>query len=154
MEITEEFDELEQASRSSRLIASMLDGLIMMVAWVPSAYLLGMFETIDSGLEPTLTQLSVSAFIGIAFYFLVNWRLLSSNAQTIGKRLNNIKVVNLEGEKPSMSDLLLKRYLPFFGLGYIPFIGNIASTLNLLWIFGKDRRCLHDLIAKTKVVQG
>jgi hypothetical protein len=35
-------------------------------------------------------------------------------------------------------------------LGIIPFYGFV----DVLFIFGQERRCLHDLIAGTRVVQG
>jgi uncharacterized RDD family membrane protein YckC len=37
-------------------------------------------------------------------------------------------------------------------LGAIPYVGWLVSLVDPLLIFGKDRRCLHDLIADTIVV--
>jgi len=31
-------------------------------------------------------------------------------------------------------------------------VGQILSTLNILFIFGKNKRCVHDIAAGTKVV--
>jgi uncharacterized RDD family membrane protein YckC len=33
-------------------------------------------------------------------------------------------------------------------------LGAFYSIADVLFIFGKDRRCLHDLLAGTRVVQG
>ena len=35
----------------------------------------------------------------------------------------------------------------------IPCLGAIYALVNVLFIFGDERRCLHDLIAGTKVVE-
>lgn len=35
---------------------------------------------------------------------------------------------------------------------YIPVIGQYISILNYLFVFRKNRRCLHDLIAGTQVI--
>jgi uncharacterized RDD family membrane protein YckC len=37
--------------------------------------------------------------------------------------------------------------------GQIPVVGQIFSFINILFIFTKEKRCIHDLVAKTKVVQ-
>ena len=44
------------------------------------------------------------------------------------------------------------RYLPFWVVGQVWVIGPILSLANPLFIFREDRRCLHDLLAGTKVV--
>jgi len=38
-------------------------------------------------------------------------------------------------------------------LGAVPMIGNVFTIVNYCFIFRADRRCLHDLIAGTKVVK-
>jgi uncharacterized RDD family membrane protein YckC len=39
-------------------------------------------------------------------------------------------------------------------IGAVPMFGGLYSIADVLFIFGKDRRCLHDLLAGTRVVQG
>jgi hypothetical protein len=42
--------------------------------------------------------------------------------------------------------------LPMQVISFIPGVGSIvAGLVDPLFIFGKDKRCLHDYIAKTKV---
>ena len=38
-------------------------------------------------------------------------------------------------------------------LAAIPGIGNLYALIDVLCIFREDRRCLHDLIADTNVVE-
>jgi hypothetical protein len=47
---------------------------------------------------------------------------------------------------------MLWRYLPTVLLSYVPAIGQLlAGIVNPVLIFGKEKRCLHDYIAKTRV---
>ena len=44
------------------------------------------------------------------------------------------------------------RYLPTAVVTQIPLIGSILGITDILFIFGQERRCVHDLIAGTKVI--
>ena len=37
--------------------------------------------------------------------------------------------------------------------GLVPVLGPLASFVDILFIFGASRRCVHDLIAGTQVVR-
>ncbi|MCY1389879.1 hypothetical protein D9M71_46890 [compost metagenome] len=54
---------------------------------------------------------------------------------------------------PELGNLLLKRYLVWWLLAYVPVIGVLLVMVDYLFIFRADRRCLHDLMAGTRVVQ-
>ncbi len=41
--------------------------------------------------------------------------------------------------------------LPLSLCAHIPMVGPLINLVNPLFIFGKERRCLHDYIAKTQV---
>jgi uncharacterized RDD family membrane protein YckC len=146
-------EEPEKATRLSRLGAALIDMLIVLVITMPVAYLLGAFDYADRGEEPSLLLSLVLGVFSIGVFFALNRKLLAENGQTIGKRFNKIRIVRLNGDKPELTHLVLKRYVPYFGFGYIPFIGGILSLVNVCWIFGAPSRCLHDYIADTKVVK-
>ena len=143
---------IEDASRWARLGSALIDGILIMIVTMPLAYFIGFFENLGEA-PPDLGKTLLIAFVGFALYFAINGKLLYENAQTIGKRFNGIKIVNLDGSKPSIQDLIVKRYIPYFGFPYIPYIGGLVNLVNLCFIFGKERRCLHDRIAGTKVVK-
>ncbi len=44
------------------------------------------------------------------------------------------------------------RYLPTQVIVAIPVVGALYALVDALFIFGAEQRCLHDLIAGTKVV--
>lgn len=143
---------LNIASRWDRLWAAVLDGLIMAAITLPVFYLTGGFDGIEEGTQPSFAYTLTMGVFGIIVFILINGKSLSQKGQTIGKRLLNIKIVTLAGELPDVKQHLLKRYGVYFLLGYIPFIGQLLSTINILMIFGKQKRCGHDLAAGTAVV--
>lgn len=144
------------ADRLTRLGASFIDGMIMLALLLPAMYLSGYFRMVTEvaragGAVPFGTTLFWSV-LGYGAFILVQGWPLNASGQTWGKRLLQIKVVTLEGKKPSLSELLLKRYLPMQVAGLVPFVGNLYMAVDTLMIFREDRRCLHDLLAGTRVV--
>ena len=78
--------------------------------------------------------------------------LLYHYGQTIGKNYMSIRIENLDGTKANLTTIYFKRMLPMQLIGLIPSFGQVISGfINPLFIFGKQKRCLHDYIAKTKV---
>ena len=145
-------DSLEVASRGLRFSSALIDMLIIMLFTVPLSYYLGLFDNFGKVIPPLGPTLVVLA-AGIAIYLAINGQLMHSNAQTVGKRINKIRVANLDGSQPTMQTLILKRYVPYVLFPYIPFIGFWVALVNVCWIFGREKRCLHDYIAGTKVVK-
>lgn len=145
--------ELENASRGDRLGAAIIDGLIMMLIMFPVMYLTGGFDGFSDGVQPTLTYSLILSGFGMVVFVLINGKLLATKGQTIGKRALGIKIVTLSGTLPDIKQHLLKRYGFYFLIGYVPFIGQLLSTANVLIIFGKEKRCGHDYVAGTAVVK-
>lgn len=150
--VTTPDDEYNTASRWDRLWASLIDSLIMMVVVIPVMYFTGGFDGISEGVQPSLWYSLFMSLLGIGVFFLINWKLLSVSGQTIGKRTIGIKIVTLTGNLPGVKEHLLKRYGVYFLLGQVPIVGGFLSIANTLFIFGKQKRCGHDFVAGTKVV--
>lgn len=141
------------ASRWDRLSASLIDCLIMMIVTVPVMYLTGGFDGVSAGISPSMSYLFGMWVFSTTVFVVVNGKLLVTEGQTIGKQIMEIKMVTLSGELPGVKQHLLKRYGVYFLLGQIPFAGRVLSIINVLLIFGKQKRCGHDLVAGTKVVK-
>lgn len=63
----------------------------------------------------------------------------------------SMRIENLDGTKASLTTIYFKRMLPMQLIGLIPSIGQfISGIINPLFIFGKQRRCLHDYLAKKR----
>ena len=57
-----------------------------------------------------------------------------------------------DGSRIGLARYIFLRVVPVVLISMIPFIGNLINLVDPLLIFGKERRCLHDLIADTIVV--
>ncbi|CAB9542302.1 hypothetical protein BROOK1789C_140 [Bathymodiolus brooksi thiotrophic gill symbiont] len=144
-------NELVLASRWSRLWASLLDALIILIIAMPIIYFTNGFDNIFKGTIPA-TYVLFLVVIQIVVFIALNGKLLLNKGQTIGKMVLNIKIVTLTGELPSVKQHLIKRFGVYLLTSQIPFIGQFLSMINVLMIFGKKKRCAHDYFAGTMVV--
>ncbi|CAC9600118.1 hypothetical protein [uncultured Gammaproteobacteria bacterium] len=144
-------NELVLASRWSRLWASLLDALIILIIAMPIIYFTNGFDNIFKGTLSATYALFLVA-IQIVVFIALNGKLLLNKGQTIGKMVLNIKIVTLTGELPSVKQHLIKRFGVYLLTSQIPFIGQFLSMINILMIFGKKKRCAHDYFAGTMVV--
>lgn len=146
--------EERKASRGKRLGAALIDGLVTVVWLLPLIWAATMVDDVRRGLKPSapmagLALLGLALLIGV---FVVNCLMLHRSGQTIGKRVLDIAIVRSDGSRMSLPRYIFIRVLPVGLLGAIPYVGRLVSLVDPLLIFGKDRRCLHDLIADTIVV--
>ncbi|NRB39794.1 MAG: RDD family protein [Pseudomonadales bacterium] len=149
LEIT---DDRVLASRWSRLWASMLDALTITPITVPLMYFTGGFDGISEGVQPSLSYTLVIALIGAIVFLVIHGKIIIRDGQTWGKKALNIKIVTMSGEHPSIQTLA-KRYGFYWGVPQIPTIGQFLSIINILFIFSKSKRCIHDHVAGTRVVE-
>lgn len=85
-------------------------------------------------------------------FFTFNGFSLFQRGQTIGKRIVGIAIVTLDNQKPAFLPLIFNRYLTQWVIGLLPGFGFILRVADVLAIFWTNKRCVHDLIAKTKVI--
>lgn len=121
------------ANRSSRLIASIIDLLIIGGPYVALFFI--------------FFPLAVVYVLGLAVVQVV---LLTVAGQTLGKKALDIRIVKVEtGRNGGFVTNVLLRSILNGALGLIP----LYSLVDILFIFRSDRRCIHDLIAGTVVVK-
>jgi uncharacterized RDD family membrane protein YckC len=144
-----------RAGRGVRLVAAIVDGFVFAaMVYVPLLIGLGM----TGGITGADGQFNVAAMFGtgglLALAGLVAWAvitysLVKRNGQTIAKKWFGIKVVRSDGSPASVGRIFWLRNVVNGILGIIPLYGLIDA----LWIFGEERRCLHDKIADTIVIK-
>ncbi len=149
-------DELVVAGRLPRLLASLIDSAIWMAISTPAIIGLLRFKPARGigELGGSLVLLTTVGYLALFVYTLI---LLSREGQTLGKRFIGIRIVRANGERAGLGRLFWLRYVaPGFIVGVMSSIwtllGSILSLANVLWIFGEQRRCLHDYLADTIVV--
>lgn len=139
------------ADRSTRLVAAILDGLILMVLFLPIVYITGLMDFRNPRTD--LASSVIISLVGVGVYLLINGKLLLSRGQTLGKKIMNIKVIDESTKQvPSAGDIIGKRYLIFYIIGQIPFL-SIVNIIDALMIFRSSKKCLHDDFANTIVVK-
>lgn len=143
----------ELAGRWTRLGASLIDGIIAIVITMPFFSLFGVWEQIERDGTISMSTTIILSLLGMILFLVIHGYYLASNGQTVGKKLLDIKIVDLNGDKPEFTSLIAKRYLPIWLVSQIPIIGGIITLADALFIFRKDKRCIHDIIAGTRVVE-
>lgn len=133
-------DVAQHAGFGLRLVAVLIDSAIL---FIPS-FLFIFVMTLVFGQVFMRTIGNVLGFIIVTAYFVI---FQSKNGQTPGKKIMNIKVVDLQGSVPTTKSLLLREAL-----------GKTVSSLILgigyLWaIWDKQKQALHDKIAGTFVIK-
>ena len=91
--------------------------------------------------------------VGALLMLILQIYLLWTRSQTLGKYFVKAQVVDFETGEPA--SFLSCGVLRIFVNGLItnlPCIGFIYGIVDTLFIFRDDRRCIHDLIASTTVV--
>lgn len=151
----------ELAGRFTRFAAAMVDGIIIMAFILPVQYYSGFLQRAQTQSLGVVEQLVMSVF-GFAVVMLINGYPLAKRGQTIGKMLTKIQIVdNNSTHLVSLATIIIFRYcwiLPFTLLViFIPgqlddLLVQALTLIDALLIFGSQRRCLHDLIAGTRVL--
>lgn len=137
-------DALVKAERGTRLLASMLDGIVLTVLIIVPMAIGGWHA---SGV-PTRSG-GMLGLVGLVAWTWLTCVLVARNGQSIAKRMLSIKVVRSDGSPASLGRIFLLRNLVNTVLGIIPFYGIVDSLL----IFGESRQCVHDKIADTIVIK-
>jgi uncharacterized RDD family membrane protein YckC len=150
-----------KASRSSRLAAASIDGLLFSLPLAP-AYVAAMVSAVRSGNLTILGLWTAIVATGTLFYIgllinLVLWVvtavLVNRNAQSIGKKLCGIKVARTDGARATLGRIFWLRNVVSSAIQLVPGVGGLYGLVDVLMIFGVQRRCCHDYIADTVVVQ-
>lgn len=152
------------ASYNKRFLAFVIDVFLIAIMLMFFLRFLGIdagqasdMQTAQAELVKKLEALSESqkmllTFSPIISFFILHGFLLYHRGQTIGKKMMGIAIVTLDNQKPAFMPLIAQRYFSQWLMGMLPFIGLPLRLLDVLMIFRGDKRCLHDLIAKTKVI--
>ena len=141
------------ADRINRLFVVIIDGIIVSIPMMIFNFtVIGYSNILKYYQNQSLTESILFLIIGVAIFLLINGYLLYTKGQTVGKKLLSIKIVTSNEKLPTLMESYVLRNLAFSLLAYIPLIGSIILLADILFIFREDRRCLHDLLAGTKVV--
>ena len=153
-DIAERHSMNDPADRGTRLAAAIVDSIIfgaMVYAPLMFAMISGSAKA-ESGTANTDTTLVLAAgltFVGFVVWCWLTISRMKANGQSIAKKFLHIKVVRTDGSPVSLGRLIGLRNIVTMLISFIP----LYSILDMLFIFGESRRCLHDKLADTIVVK-
>jgi uncharacterized RDD family membrane protein YckC len=141
---------VELADRGTRLGAAILDGLLYVAVALPGIFMSGGFSLYDWAIVLPVLALAI-----------VQWYLIASRGQTVAKGWLRIRIVKMDGSPCGfLNGVVLRSWvMQLIAVGAAYVVGTLQVSadpigiLDALFIFGAERRCLHDLIAGTKVVR-
>lgn len=144
------------AGRGSRVGAVLIDSIILIPLLIGIAMVTGFWDHLISsaanGIPLSFNAKLIAFLVGQSLFLLLNGVFLANHGQTIGKRIMKVKIVDMEGKQVGFLKLYSLRYLAFSLITQIPVAGGLLALVNVLFIFGKPRRCLHDFLTGTQVV--
>jgi uncharacterized RDD family membrane protein YckC len=165
--------EKELAEPGTRMVAHIVDGLLVSIPLAPGIAL-AMREAVRiqrvanamgiQGNPPGLPNIDPQSFrlatialslgalitLGITIY---QWILISGTGQSLGKKWNGIRIERVDGLAVGFVSCVVLRNWLLKLLGAVPYIGIVFYLVDSLCIFRRDRRCLHDHLAGTRVVR-
>ena len=139
----------ELADRSTRLGACVLDFLIFLACLIPGLMVISASDSDGGkGFGGALLAMGWLGLLVIQTVYLMKY------GQSLGKRVLKIRIVRMSDDSVPgfVKVVLLRLWVPGLVCG-IPYAGQIFWLLDGLFIFRDDKRCLHDLIAETKVIK-
>ena len=164
-------DTSELASRTRRLVATLIDMVLVPTLSVALVLITGTTEDAEDYLSLAGLALSILG-LSIVAYLLLNGISLWRHGQTLGKRLlkialaqpNKMDTGSGNTKVPALWRLVCLRALFFPILFFIPFlvlappftafwIISAIACVDQLFIFTTNRRTLHDLLSGTIVVK-
>lgn len=87
-------------------------------------------------------------------YLIINGYLLVKFGQSLGKMICKIQIVSAHTQnRLSSGNVIGIRYVIPQLLNIIPGIGALFALIDILFIFGQSKRCLHDHMAGSIVIQ-
>jgi len=142
----------ELAGRGTRLGAYLLDTVVGLVVFMPIMFS-GLFDFQTSELTPekVSTGMWVFTIAGTIGLFILTLVWLHKYGQTVGKRLLGIKIVRSDRSRAGLARIVFLRYIVSALPGVI--LSGLWTLIDVLFIFGEKRQCIHDKIADTIVVK-
>ena len=141
------FDDAVLASRGRRFLGNILDSLVYVVAFVP-AFFIGM----AGGSDDFTGGAAIAMGVLMTAVVIVQAVLVATTGQSIAKKLLGMRIVQLDGSPIGFVRGVLVRSWALAAITQIPVVGGIIALVDALYIFGAEQRCLHDVMAGSKVV--
>lgn len=152
------------AAYHKRFLAFAIDAFLLVFGMMFMMRYLGLEPANTADMQAAYSELSAKilalsdgkkmllVFAPQLIFFVFHGASLYQRGQTLGKRILGIAIVTLDNQTPPFLTLIAQRYMSQWLLGMVPVIGPLLRLADFLLVLRADKRCLHDHIAKTKVI--
>jgi uncharacterized RDD family membrane protein YckC len=150
------------AGLGPRFLGAFVDGALETACWIPTAMAVGRqtAEMVrDNALHPEELMKLFFEAIPLSLPYLgalvlLQAILLSVRGQSVGNLVARTRIVNAKDGRTAhfLRAFLLRGCLARI-LRQFPFVGGVFWIVDVCFVFRNDRRCVHDLIAGTKVIK-
>lgn len=138
--------QLELATPGARLNARFLDFVAFFGAALPGLLVYAVLEQVAE--EHVYVGVIIAA-AGASALLVYNWHLIHTLGQTVGKRWVKLKIVRQDGSPVRfLHGVILREWVVFVVVQFFPPL----KIVDLIFIMGAKRRCVHDMIAGTDVI--
>ncbi len=165
-------DELVPGGRGARIGAALFNALFYFLCTIPGSLMISrkLVETypeIAEGRMPPLQDIDLSllregqiwVWIGVGSAILLQSVLLTLRSQNLGKMIFGLRVVRRDDDSPAgfLHGALLRFLVPVAMIVvlnmFTAVVGFFFLLVDLAFMARDDGRCLHDLMADTRVVK-
>ena len=128
--------ELVLAKWSDRFFAWLIDFII--ISSVSTAIIFASFGSIDYELEGSSFWMENMQYIPTSILFFIYWTILEYKTnQTVGKKIMNLKVVDIDGKKPNLKEIMISSFGKSFLLPVDVILGWFLTNEKRQRIFNK-----------------
>ena len=142
----------ELANPILRLGAAFLDWLFFLACWIPGVILTSFLDQLQSAFADVVGSSVLVACLAAGAG--LQWYLISTRGQSLGKLVAGIRIINRGGFPPGfLHGIVFRQWLFAIFLPCWP-IAGLLYLFDSLFVFSKSHQCLHDVVASTYVVMG
>jgi len=124
------------AKWTDRFLAWLIDFIIVSI--FSTLVIFASFGTIDYEFEEDVFWAESTQYIPTSIFFFAYWTILEyKTGQTIGKKILNLKVVNIYGKKPDLKGIVISSFGKSFLLPIDVLLGWFLSNEKRQRIFNK-----------------
>ncbi len=124
------------AKWTDRYLAWLIDFIIVSI--ISTSIIFTSFGTMDYEFEKDVFWAESAQYIPTSILFFVYWTILEyKTGQTIGKKILNLKVVNINGKKPDLKGIMISSFGKSFLLPIDVILGWFLTNAKRQRVFNK-----------------
>jgi uncharacterized RDD family membrane protein YckC len=124
------------AKWSERFFAWLIDFII--ISSISTVIIFASFDSIEYELEENSFWMENIQYIPTSVLFFIYWTILEyKTSQTIGKKIMNLKIINIDGRKPNLKGIMISSFGKAFFLPIDVILGWFLTNEKRQRIFNK-----------------